>query len=61
MCNTKLRLFNNLYFGNMHTIIISQQLAREDDISEMLDVLLRDIEPLENVSVLVSQEIPSAC
>ena len=45
----------------MHTIIISQQLAREDDISEMLDVLLRDIEPLENVSVLVSQEIPSAC
>lgn len=54
--NSKLRLFNKLYFGNMHTLVVSQKLAREDGITEIFEVFLRDVEPRENISVLISQE-----
>ena len=54
--NSKLRLYNKLYFGNLHTLIISEQLAREYGIAELLEVFLRDVEPREDIVLLISLE-----
>ena len=54
--SSKLHLYNKLYFGNMHTIIISRQLAEDHGVTELLEVFLRDVEPREDISILVSME-----
>jgi spore germination protein KC len=54
--NTKKKLFNRLYYGSMQVLVISADVAREDGILPVLDVFLRDVEPRENLLVLVSME-----
>ena len=54
--NSKKKLINKLYGGNMQTLIISRQIAQSEGISAILEELLRDGEPRETMSVVISQE-----
>ncbi|HWS43463.1 MAG TPA: Ger(x)C family spore germination protein [Pseudoflavonifractor sp.] len=54
--NSKRRLINKLYGGNMQALIISRQIAEEEGVSFILEELLRDGEPRETMSVVISQE-----
>lgn len=54
--NAKKRLLNKMDFGNMKTIIISNQIAEEDGVLVLLEICLRDGEPRETTSVAISQE-----
>lgn len=54
--NSKKRLINKLYGGNLQTLIISRQVAQNDGVSAILEELLRDGEPRETLSVAISQE-----
>lgn len=54
--NSKKRLINKLYGGNLQTVIISHQIAEQDGVSSVLEELLRDGEPRETLSVVISQE-----
>lgn len=54
--NAKKRLYNKLYFGNANVAIISEAVAREEGIRNIIDVFLRDAEFRVTLSVLVSQE-----
>ena len=58
--NGKRRSSNKLYGGSIQTLIISNQLAKEEGIKTLLEQLYRDVEPRETVSVIISQE-KSAC
>lgn len=53
--NAKRRIINKLYFGHMETIIISEQIAREQDLSGIMDWFLRSTELRETICILVSQ------
>lgn len=54
--NSKKRLINKLYGGNMQTLVISHQIAKTEGVSGILEELLRDGEPRETMSVVISQE-----
>lgn len=54
--NVKKRVSNKLYVGHMQIIIISEEIARTEDISNMIDLFLRDGEFRETIYVLISQE-----
>jgi len=54
--NSKKRLINKLYGGNMQTLVISRQIAATEGIAVILEELLRDGEPRETLSVVISQE-----
>ena len=54
--NSKKRLINKLYGGNMQTLVISRQIAETEGVSIILEELLRDGEPRETMSVVISQE-----
>lgn len=54
--NSKKRLINKLYGGNLQTLIISNQIAKKDGVSGIIEELLRDGEPRETLSVVISQE-----
>ena len=54
--NAKKRLTNKLYGGNLQTLIISKQVAAEEGITSILEELLRDGEPRETMSVVISEE-----
>lgn len=54
--NSKKRLINKLYGGNMQTLVISRQIAETEGVSVILEELLRDGEPRETMSVVISQE-----
>lgn len=54
--NSKKKLINKLYGGNMQTLIISRQIAQTEGVSGILEELLRDGEPRETMSVVISQE-----
>ncbi|NLT58291.1 MAG: Ger(x)C family spore germination protein [Clostridiales bacterium] len=54
--NSKKRLINKLYGGNMQTLVISRQIAGEEGISGILEELLRDGEPRETMSVVISEQ-----
>ncbi|HMM06752.1 MAG TPA: Ger(x)C family spore germination protein [Clostridiales bacterium] len=54
--NSKKRLINKLYGGNLQTLIISNQIAQKDGVSGIIEELLRDGEPRETLSVVISQE-----
>lgn len=46
---------DRLYFGNMPIVIVSQKIAREDGISDIIDWLLRDDETRETIHVIISK------
>lgn len=54
--NSKKRLINKLYGGNMQTLVVSKKVAETEGISAVLEELLRDGEPRETMSVVISQE-----
>lgn len=54
--NSKRKLINKLYGGNMQTFIISRQIAQTEGVFGVLEELLRDGEPRETMSVVISQE-----
>ena len=54
--NAKKRITNKLYFGQAQLVVISEEIARNEDISGMIDWFLRDGECRETVCVAISQE-----
>lgn len=53
--NAKRRILNKLYFGHMETIIISEEIAREQNLSGLMDWFLRSTELRETICIMVSQ------
>lgn len=54
--NAKKRLAKKLYFSDMQLLVISNQIAREEGIQDLLDWFIRNEQPRENFSVVISQE-----
>ena len=54
--NTKTKVADKLYFGNMEILVISNQIVKEDGIMSILDWFSRDAEPRETMKILISQE-----
>jgi spore germination protein KC len=54
--NAKKNLEDKLYFGHCQTLILSKYVTENIDLSSLLDWVARDIEPRENISVIVSRE-----
>ena len=55
MRNSQKKLVNQFFFGNMRTIVISHQMARDEGILNAMDALLRDGEARETVNIVISQ------
>lgn len=58
--NAKKRSENKLYFGHTQALIISQTLAKNEDLSPLLDWLMRDGEVRETMYMSISQEPTAA-
>jgi spore germination protein KC len=54
--NSKAKVADKLYIGNMEILIISNKIAAEDGILSILDLFLRDGEPRETLKIAISQE-----
>lgn len=54
--NAKNRLVNRLYFGSTQTIVLSEDIARSQDMLSIIDWFLRDAECRETVCIVISQE-----
>lgn len=54
--NSKRRLINKLYGGNLQTLIISRQIAETEGVDIILEELLRDNEPRETLTIVISEE-----
>ncbi|MGI6176619.1 MAG: Ger(x)C family spore germination protein [Christensenellales bacterium] len=54
--NSKRKLIDKIYGGNLQTIIISKQIAETEGVDAILEQLLRDGEPRETLTVAISQE-----
>lgn len=54
--NSKRRLINKLYGGNMQTLIINRQVAETEGIGIIMEEILRDGEPRETMTVVISKE-----
>lgn len=55
-CNAKKKLYNDLYFGSMLTIIISEEIARNQGVLGIIDGFIRDMETRETIVLVVSKE-----
>lgn len=58
--NAKKRLSNKLYFGQAQTVIIGEDLAKKEDMSDLIDWFIRDGECRETMCFLISQEATAA-
>jgi spore germination protein KC len=54
--NAKKRITNKLYFGNAQIVIISEQIAKEEGILGIVNWLIRDAEPREDLNIVISKE-----
>ncbi|NLL45094.1 MAG: Ger(x)C family spore germination protein [Mollicutes bacterium] len=54
--NAKKKITNKLYFANIAVIIVSEQVAKEKNIGEIIDWYLRDAEHRETLSFVISKE-----
>lgn len=54
--NAKRSLADKFYGGNMQTLIISHQIAETEGVFYIIEEVLRDAEPRETLTVLISQE-----
>jgi len=54
--NAKKKLYNKMYFGSMRTVIISREIAEDIGIRDLIIGFLRNPEPRETVSLIISQE-----
>lgn len=53
--NAKNKLRSELYFGHMQTAIISEEIAKNDQLLHVVDWLLRDMEFRETLNIVVSK------
>ena len=58
--NAKKKLYNKMYFGSMRTMIISREIAENVGIEDLIEGFLRNPEPRETISLIVSQEDKAA-
>ncbi|OQB23351.1 MAG: Spore germination protein B3 precursor [Firmicutes bacterium ADurb.Bin182] len=59
--NAKLKLINKLYFGNIESLIVSHQIAEEENgLSKVTDLFLRGTEVRETINIIISQEKTAA-
>ena len=54
--NTKKRLVNKLFFGNVQILILGEQITKEENLGDIIDWFLRDAESRETVQMVISQE-----
>ena len=54
--NAKMRSTSKLYYGHMKTVVISEDIARDENIGSIIDWYLRDAECRETICFVVSQE-----
>jgi spore germination protein KC len=54
--DAKRRIVNKIYFGHMETVILSEEIARNVDIGDIIDFLMRDGEIRETLTIVISQE-----
>lgn len=54
--NAKKKLYNDLYFGSMRTIIVSEEIAKNPGVLVVIDGFIRDMETRETIVLAVSQE-----
>ncbi len=54
--NAKKRVVSKLYFGHAQVVILSEDVARNENLNEIIDWFLRDAEVRETLCVVVSQE-----
>lgn len=54
--NAKKRITKKLYFGQAQIIIVSQEIARNEDVGIIVDWFLRDVECRETMCFIISQE-----
>lgn len=54
--NAKKKLSNKLYFGHAKIIVLSEDIAKEEDLINLVDLFIRDKEMRENIYVVISQE-----
>jgi len=54
--NAKKRLTKKLYFGDIQLVVISEQIAREEGIQDVLDWFMRNEKARETLSTVISQE-----
>lgn len=52
----KRKVRNKLYFGHTQIMVISQEIARKEDIGKLLDFVMRDGETRETMLLCISQE-----
>lgn len=52
----KRRIVNKIYFGHMETVILSEEIARNVDLGDIVDFLTRDGEIRETLAIVISQE-----
>lgn len=58
--NAKKKLYNKMYFGSMRTVIISREIAENIGIRDLIIGFLRNPEPRETLSLVISQEKKAA-
>lgn len=58
--NAKATVSNKLYFSNAQIIVISNEIASKEGISEVLSFFIRDAEIRETANILISQEETAA-
>lgn len=54
--NSKSISASKMFWGHIHILIISEQIAKEEGVSGCLALFLRDAEPRETINVIISQE-----
>jgi spore germination protein KC len=54
--NTKKRLAKKLYFGDIQLVVISEEIARNEGIQDVLDWFMRNEKARETLSTVISQE-----
>lgn len=53
---SKRRIVNKIYFGHMETVILSEEIARNVDLGDLMDFFMRDAEVRETLAIVISQE-----
>ncbi len=58
--NAKKKLYNKMYFGSMRSVIISREIAEKDGIRDLIIGFMRNPEPRETMTIIISMEDKAA-
>ncbi len=58
--NAKEAVVGKLYFGQMQLVVISEDIAREEDLRDVIDLMLHDSEMRETLKIVISTEKSAA-